>query len=137
MSNLEYELNMYMNTKLSYLSRCPQIMIWIDTPVDVCYDRCKLRARTEEDVIDKEFLEEVQKELHKTMMRLSASIPVFIVDGTKSPENICKDIFGEVIKKNGFYHCPACDLLSFHKYNFFKHIYSRKHLMNHLIRKKS
>ena len=72
------------------LSWKPDLIVYVATPADVCYQRLKERGRPEEANVDLTYLKKLDFQ-YETMLRY-CGVPVIRVGGTKSPEHLARVI---------------------------------------------
>lgn len=68
----------------------PDAIVFIRTPARVCHERMIRRGRSCELDVDVEYLERIEKS-YDTLLRF-AHVPVAIVDGTRSPPDVLRDV---------------------------------------------
>ncbi|MGM0431565.1 MAG: dTMP kinase [Spirochaetota bacterium] len=70
----------------------PEIIVYIDTPVEECLRRIQERNGVQELFEHKEFLERVRWGYEQSLTRLPHGVQFFRVDGTRSPQQLHKEI---------------------------------------------
>ena len=70
----------------------PQVIVFIDTPVDVCMERIEKRGGEKELFDRAEFLTAVRKNYLAELERLPEGVNLLVVDGRKSIEDTEKEI---------------------------------------------
>lgn len=80
----------------------PEILIYIDVPVDICLKRIDKRGEEKELFEKKEFLEKVEKNFKFAIQNCNPATKVLIVDGTKTIDEIAKEIEHFIDKHYGF-----------------------------------
>ena len=130
LDELHHGLNIYMNERISELSRKPDIFIYLRTKPKECLEQCNKRNRFEEKQIELPFLETIDFYLEKRMKELAEKYSVICVDGHLKTEEICEYIFGQILKEEGKYFCKWCDHKTNHLGNIKKHMMTKSHLFN-------
>lgn len=77
----------------------PEVLIFVDTPVDVCLSRIASRNGTREIYENKEKLENARRGYLEWIERLypeGCGVKVIIVDGNKSVDEVCQDILDKL-----------------------------------------
>lgn len=64
----------------------PDVIVYIETPVDECFTRMKTRGRRAEESVDFQYLKKLDFQ-YETMLKY-ANVPIVRVDGTRDPETI-------------------------------------------------
>ena len=72
------------------LAWTPDVMVYIDTPADVCLERVQQRNRPGEAKIDVQYLRRLEFQ-YETMLRY-ADVPVVRVDGTMPPDAVAQAV---------------------------------------------
>lgn len=70
----------------------PELLIYIDVPVDICLKRIDKRGEEKELFEKKEFLEKVEKNFKYAIKNANKMTKVLVVDGTKDIEVIANEI---------------------------------------------
>ena len=73
------------------------LIVYIDTPVDVCHQRVKERSREGEDPIDLKYLHKLEFQ-YKNNLLTYTECPVVKIDGTQGKEAIVSELF-EILSK--------------------------------------
>lgn len=76
----------------------PQILIYIDTPVEECLKRINKRNSTKDIFENKKFLENVTKNYERVISELPKEVFLIKIDGTKSVDEITAIITNELKK---------------------------------------
>lgn len=89
MSNVLYEATFEDWKMLMPDNADPKLLIWVDTPPEVCLQRLKDRNREEECNVSLEYLELLEVRLKDMMKKLDAlGYPILRIDGRQSLEDI-------------------------------------------------
>lgn len=74
----------------------PDVIVYVQTPADECYNRMVRRGREAEASVELQYLKRLEFQ-YETMLRY-ADVPVVRVDGTGTPEDVARAIL-EVVDK--------------------------------------
>ncbi|MGD1818674.1 MAG: dTMP kinase [Pleomorphochaeta sp.] len=75
----------------------PQILVYIDTPVETCVDRINKRGNEKDIFEHSEFLNQVSKNYQKTLSQLPEGVHLIKIDGTQTVESISNLVIKEIL----------------------------------------
>jgi deoxyadenosine/deoxycytidine kinase len=91
LNDLEMKLMQDMNSDFGWM---PELVFYIDTPPQTCYERIHIRSR-ENEIIPMNYLcqiDELYTKLYKTEHSSLRPREVYLIDGSKKPEEVLKQI---------------------------------------------
>jgi deoxycitidine kinase len=94
MMDVEWKMYSEWNKEFNKLDKASKrVVIWVDTPVDICIERIHTRGREGEDKIEKTYLESLDK-YHHEWLDYDTTIDTFIVKnwGSKKEQTTFEDI---------------------------------------------
>jgi len=90
-SYIEYNCYMELYDWLVSKFKKPDGIIYLKTDFNICYDRKNIRSRKGEETVDIDYLKLIHDN-HEEWLNKDNSIPIFIVDGNDTLENIYNKI---------------------------------------------